>query len=105
MTVTVTAIDVEETTTAFKFSISYTLANQTGGTLSEGGFALHLDSGSPRGQGGFFPPLAAGQSVSKSFVVEEPKSSQRRAVDIHYWDNDLEYDRLPDSLSWAVPAY
>ena len=104
MTVTVTGISSEETATAFRYIVSYTLQNETAGSLPEGGFVLHFDSGAPRGQSGFFSRLAAGQSISKSFTVEEAKSNQRQAVDIHYWDSDAEYDRLPDSLTWIVPA-
>jgi len=99
LTVTLETFEITERSGSFRYSIEYTLANNTDDAIDEGSFKLYGDEGLP--QYGSFSEMFPGDEVSRSYTFEEVKDVTFRVLAYHH-DQFFAESPPDDALTWPV---
>lgn len=101
LTVTVTNLSKIEDVGSIKYTISYTLKNDTQDKkIDEGTFKIHFADDSSINQYGFFGSLFPSQSLNRTYTFEELKIKKGIVIEYGagFFDNKLQ----SDTLRWKI---
>lgn len=102
LTVTLNSLTVTETSGSYRYTINYTLRNDTENAIDEGSWkAYDLGGGDSLAQYGFFGRLFPAETLNRSYTFEEEKAV---TFDVVAYHSDQFFNDYPpsDALVWRV---
>jgi len=102
LTVTLNSLIITEKTGSYRYTINYTLTNNTDKAIEEGTFKMYYkDSNGGLPQYGFFGKLFPGDTKNRTYTFEELKSKPFDVLE-YASNNFFSPEPLVNSLKWEV---